>query len=88
MNCPSCDEKISDGAWMCPHCEHIVDASFLGNDITNEAGWADGLEEVVTFESIPPLEPVRKPHSTYRLNDSIAFRNTSLVGAPLTPAPC
>jgi hypothetical protein len=49
MNCPSCDEKITDGAWMCPFCEHIVDASFLGNDITNEEGWApdpptDGLD--------------------------------------------
>jgi prepilin-type N-terminal cleavage/methylation domain-containing protein len=34
------------------------------------------------------LEPVRKPQATYRLNDSIAFRNTSLAGIPLTPAPC
>ena len=61
MNCPACDEKIADDAWMCPHCEHIVDASFLGNDITNEGGWADGLEEVQTFDSIDahPLPPAR-----------------------------
>ncbi len=41
MNCPACDERISDSAWICPHCEHILDASFLGNDITNEVGWAE-----------------------------------------------
>jgi Tfp pilus assembly protein PilF len=57
MKCPACDEKITDGAWMCPFCEHIVDASFLGNDITNEAGWADGLEDVATFDSLPPAKP-------------------------------
>ena len=34
------------------------------------------------------LEPVRKPHSTYLLRDAIAFRNTTLTGYPLSPAPC
>src|SRR5688572_7928332 len=52
MRCPSCDEKISDSAWMCPHCEHIVDASFLGNDITNDLGW-DGVDSE-TSETIEP----------------------------------
>ncbi len=34
------------------------------------------------------LDAVRWSKSTYRVNDSIAFRNTSLVGTPLAPAPC
>lgn len=34
------------------------------------------------------LEPVRRPYSTYRLRDTIAFRNTSLTGYPISPAPC
>lgn len=34
------------------------------------------------------LEPAKRPYSTYRLRDAIAFRNTSLTGFPLNPAPC
>jgi len=34
------------------------------------------------------LEPVKRPYSTYRLRDAIAFRNTNLTGFPLNPAPC
>jgi len=34
------------------------------------------------------LEPVKRPRSTYRLRDAIAFRNTTLSGFPLNPAPC
>jgi tetratricopeptide (TPR) repeat protein len=59
MRCPACDEKISDGAWMCPHCEHIVDASFLGNDITNEPGW-DGIDS----ETNETIEPPRNRQAT------------------------
>lgn len=36
MKCPGCGGDIEEGAWICPHCEFIVDTSFLGNDITNE----------------------------------------------------
>src|SRR5687767_4469731 len=59
MRCPACDEKISDGAWMCPHCEHIVDASFLGNDITNDPGW-DGVDS----ETSETIEPPRSRQAT------------------------
>lgn len=34
------------------------------------------------------LEPVKRPYSTYRLRDAIAFRNTTLAGFPLNPPPC
>lgn len=36
MNCPSCNNRVLDGTVICPHCDHILDTSFLGSDITNE----------------------------------------------------
>lgn len=36
MNCPSCNTRVSEGAFICSHCDHILDTSFLGGDITNE----------------------------------------------------
>ena len=34
------------------------------------------------------LDPVTRPYSTYRLRDKITFRNTTLTGFPISPAPC
>ena len=31
MICPSCKKKVEDNAWICTHCEHILDASVLDN---------------------------------------------------------
>src|SRR6185295_15426349 len=33
--CPKCGEVTSDGAVICPRCDFILDASFLGDDILN-----------------------------------------------------
>lgn len=36
MNCPSCNSRVPEGAFICSNCDHILDTSFLGSDITNE----------------------------------------------------
>jgi hypothetical protein len=36
MNCPSCHKQVKDDAQICPHCDHIIDASFLG-DVSGDA---------------------------------------------------
>lgn len=44
MNCPSCNSPVSEGAFICANCDHILDTSFLGSDITNESTPAPRLE--------------------------------------------
>ncbi|MFO0726809.1 MAG: hypothetical protein U1E65_23695 [Myxococcota bacterium] len=29
MNCPSCTKQVPSGAWICPYCDYILDASVL-----------------------------------------------------------
>ena len=32
MECPACESTVAANAWICPHCDHILDTSFLGDD--------------------------------------------------------
>lgn len=34
--CPKCGESSADGTVICPGCDYILDAAFLGDDILNE----------------------------------------------------
>ena len=37
MQCPACEETVAADDWICPHCDHILDSSFLGErDIHEE----------------------------------------------------
>ncbi|MDP2339675.1 MAG: tetratricopeptide repeat protein [Deltaproteobacteria bacterium] len=36
MLCPKCGRAVEDGAFICPGCDFILDASFLGDDITDD----------------------------------------------------
>jgi hypothetical protein len=36
MICPNCRTRVSEDAVICDSCNHILDASFLGEGITNE----------------------------------------------------
>ncbi|MFZ5470999.1 MAG: hypothetical protein ACOZIN_16345 [Myxococcota bacterium] len=36
MNCPSCDASVPDDVSICPQCDYIIDASFLGSDAPPE----------------------------------------------------
>ncbi len=36
MECPKCGRVVEDGAFICPGCDFILDASFLGDDITDD----------------------------------------------------
>ncbi len=36
MECPKCGRSVEVGAFICPGCDYILDASFLGDDITDD----------------------------------------------------
>ena len=36
MQCPKCGESSADATVICPGCDYILDASFLGDDFLNE----------------------------------------------------
>ncbi len=36
MECPKCGRGVEVGAFICPGCDYILDASFLGDDITDD----------------------------------------------------
>lgn len=44
MNCPSCNSRVPEGAFICSSCDHILDTSFLGSDITNEVTPAPAIK--------------------------------------------
>src|SRR5256885_10954109 len=31
VSCPNCSQEVEEGTSICPHCDHILDASFLGD---------------------------------------------------------
>ena len=41
MKCPGCGRAVEDGAVICAASDFILDASFLGDDILNEAPSAE-----------------------------------------------
>ena len=36
VECPKCGRVVGSGAFICPGCDYILDASFLGDDITDD----------------------------------------------------
>ena len=58
MNCPNCQKSCDDGATFCPHCEAVLDASFLG-DLSGDTAGAD-----TPVPAAPPPQarrPAKKP---------------------------
>lgn len=55
MNCPSCNSRVSEGAFICQNCDHILDTSFLGSDITNE------VTPVPQLRAAPKVAPDSPP---------------------------
>lgn len=48
VNCPQCGAKVAPGEAICPKCDHILDASFLGGSAPAEA------DDEVTGAGGPP----------------------------------
>lgn len=46
MECPSCGKRVAEDDWICGFCDHILDASVLGDPY--------GESEVTTDERAPP----------------------------------
>jgi hypothetical protein len=45
MRCPECSTDAAEGAAFCPTCDHILDASFLGDDVTAEEASGAGRSD-------------------------------------------
>lgn len=67
MICPKCRTLVSDDAVICDSCNSILDASFLGDDITNDDPPAEDATrikqvdaEATRVKALPPEPPPRK----------------------------
>jgi uncharacterized membrane protein YvbJ len=45
VRCQKCGTENASDAWVCKRCDYILDPSFLGADILNEATRADDDDE-------------------------------------------
>ncbi len=55
MNCPNCQKSCDDGSTFCPHCDAVLDTSFLGSIPEGDDG------EDTPVPQAPAPRPSRKP---------------------------
>lgn len=60
MICPNCQTLVADSAAICDHCNHILDASFLGGDITNEGEQGEPAAEPTRIKAMPAAAPATR----------------------------
>ncbi|RME24036.1 MAG: hypothetical protein D6806_10240 [Deltaproteobacteria bacterium] len=53
MKCPSCSRRVPAGTEICPHCDYIIDPSFLG-DVSS--GQPASAGENTPAEGVEPLD--------------------------------
>ncbi len=58
MTCPNCNKTVKDGTDICPHCDFIIDASFLG-----DAGDPESAEPTLPPARPAPRKPAPRPAS-------------------------
>jgi hypothetical protein len=58
--CPNCDKSCEDGATFCPHCEAVLDASFLG-DLPSDAEGEDTPVPEARAPKPASRQPARQP---------------------------
>jgi hypothetical protein len=62
VRCPKCGTEGEAGAWLCARCEAILDPSFLGDDILNEATRSGSKrEDTVVSVITAPVVHVGEP---------------------------
>ncbi len=80
MKCPSCGKDIDVDTAICPHCDYIIDKSFLGDGYTDQdedtpdgdgagrasAGGEDGTQPAGTPLDDDDLEPAGDPDEVDR----------------------
>jgi hypothetical protein len=76
---------------ICPHCDFIVDASFLGDDILQEAADA-GMDERTIEEALKKLSSDSSSSTSWEeqtavLEDAIPAPKTAAPAAPVVAAP-
>ena len=57
VNCPKCGRDVEDGAFICPGCDYILDASFLGDDITDDERDERPVQKEITGRRRSAPEP-------------------------------
>ncbi len=54
MECPRCSVTVAADAWCCPHCEHIIDPSFLQED---DSDLHEETTRLFSYNDGPASEP-------------------------------
>ncbi|MGI5864786.1 MAG: zinc ribbon domain-containing protein [Myxococcales bacterium] len=72
MNCPNCQKSCDDGVTFCPHCDAVLDTSFLGG-IADAPDGGDGEDNTPVPEA-RPARPSRKPAARPRRRAPIEER--------------
>ena len=62
MECPKCGRAVKPEAFICPDCDFILDATFLGDDITDDER---DKRPVRTNEQPRPPKPARPPEPDF-----------------------
>lgn len=55
LNCPGCNRKVAEDTAICPHCDHIIDESFLGG--SGDEGNSGGSDESTGVRPAPRSRP-------------------------------
>ena len=58
MECPACNAKVPPGAWICERCDHILDTSFLNEDLDVHEEKTGLLDWAVTSQLEDPPDAV------------------------------
>jgi hypothetical protein len=82
MICPNCRTRVSEDAVICDSCNHILDASFLGDGITNDKKAEKSGDRTKVKAVAPPVPtPAASPAVAAALDDtprrSILATNTA-----------
>jgi len=88
--CPRCQTRLSDDAAICDSCDFIIDAAFLGENITNEADAPPVADRTrVRSGSPPPSAPAAAEEEDAGGSDALApavVRRSALERVAAPPA--
>jgi hypothetical protein len=91
--CPNCQTRVTADAVICDHCNFIMDATFLGEGITNQANAAHPAEDDshTKVKAIAPKSPAQAAArdeppvvGTNDQDDGEPRRSLTLIAAPPT----
>lgn len=81
MICPSCRGEVSADDWLCPFCEHVLDASVLGVDLGEEKSSSSPIRAERT--KLVAWQPMADPPEAMILGDvDVSEKEFNVVQGP------